>query len=296
MPWLAVTLIAGADSVDPLADALLERGAVSVDFADALAGTPGEHAIYAEPGENPADAWKLARVCALLTADADVAAVVRTALAATGLDPETQYAVECVEEQDWVQRTQSQFSPMHVSRRIWVVPTWCTPPDPGAINLVIDPGLAFGTGSHATTALCIAWLDVHLKGGETVIDYGCGSGILAIAALKLGALSAVGVDIDPQALLAAHRNAMQNQVTARFLSAEGAILEPADIVIANILANPLKVLAPLLARATRPGGRVALSGVLAHQAEETATIYREWYDMRIDADADGWVLLEGVRR
>jgi ribosomal protein L11 methyltransferase len=176
-----------------------------------------------------------------------------------------------------------------------VVPTWHTPPDPAAINLIIDPGLAFGTGTHSTTRLCLQWLDDHVRGGESVLDYGCGSGILAIAAVKLGAGHATGVDIDAAALLAARTNAMQNQVVMQFESAAQAASTVHDIVLANILANPLIMLAPLLARATRGGGHVVLSGILEQQAAEVSDTYSEWFAMSTAQHDEGWVLLSGVR-
>ncbi len=166
---------------------------------------------------------------------------------------------------------------------------------PAALNLVIDPGLAFGTGTHPTTRLCLAWLDANLRGGKAVLDYGCGSGILAIAALKLGAARATGVDIDVAALLAARHNAMQNRGVAQFEMPGCAPLEVADIVLANILANPLKLLAPLLVHATRGAGRIVLSGILEHQADEVRDTYREGFDMNMTQHGEGWVLLSGVR-
>lgn len=171
-----------------------------------------------------------------------------------------------------------------------------TAPDAAAINLIIDPGLAFGTGTHPTTRLCLEWLDLNLRGGERVLDYGCGSGILAIAALKLGAASATGVDIDPAAVLAAQDNAAQNQVRLQVGGADYSIADRSEIVLANILANPLKLLAPLLARATATGGHVVLSGILEHQAAEVSRCYTEWFDMTHEQREDGWVLLVGRRR
>jgi ribosomal protein L11 methyltransferase len=175
------------------------------------------------------------------------------------------------------------------------VPSWHEPPDPGAINLLLDPGLAFGTGSHPTTRLCLTWLERTIRGGESVLDYGCGSGILAIAALKLGAARAEAVDIDDQALLAARANAIHNQVQVSFHSAAGAIRQPAQIVVANILAHPLIVLAPLLARLTAPHGRLALAGLLAEQADEVRAAYRPWFDFDAPAQEEGWMLLSGTR-
>jgi ribosomal protein L11 methyltransferase len=179
---------------------------------------------------------------------------------------------------------------------LWIVPSWHKAPDAGAINIVLDPGLAFGTGSHPTTKLCLAWLEGVIRGGESVIDYGCGSGILAIAAMKLGAARADGVDIDGQALLAARANALQNRVQAEFHGAADAIRTPAQIVVANILAHPLIVLAPLLARLAVPGGRLALAGVLAEQAEEVKAAYDPWFAFEASGRDEDWVLLAGTRR
>lgn len=296
MAWIAATLTVDARSVELVSDALLEAGAISVDVTDAFAGTPAEHALFAEPGEPAGGAWTAAKLTALFDARVDAATLVGAALREAGLDAAKRVAFAEVADQDWVRETQSQFQPVRVSSRLWVVPTWHAAPDPHAINLVIDPGLAFGTGTHPTTRLCLAWLDAHLRGGESVLDYGCGSGILGIAAVKLGAAHATGVDIDAQALLAARHNAMQNQVGMEFIAAEDGAPDAADIVLANILANPLKLLAPLLTRLTRAGGRLVLSGILAHQAQEVEDAYREAFTVECSAQDDGWVLLTGVKR
>jgi ribosomal protein L11 methyltransferase len=213
-----------------------------------------------------------------------------------GVPVVTAYEVTRLEDEDWVRRTQSQFVPQHVTPRLWVVPTWHEPPEPRAINIVLDPGLAFGTGTHPTTRVCLQWLDEIVRGGESVIDFGCGSGILAIAAVKLGAKDASGVDIDPQAVEAAQRNARQNAVEATFVSAAEGLRGPAQIVVANILAKPLIVLAPLLASLTKAGGRLALSGILVEQADEVRHAYAAWYDFEPPRDEAGWVLLSGIRR
>jgi ribosomal protein L11 methyltransferase len=252
--------------------------------------------LFAEPGEPGPVPWELSKVSALFDDHDDVAANVAVALRAAGIDPAHSFEVERVADQDWVRATQSQFQPVRVSPRLWVVPTWGTPPDLKAINLIIDPGLAFGTGTHPTTRLCLAWLEASLRGGEAVLDYGCGSGILAIAAIKLGAARAAGVDIDATALLAARHNAMQNRVEVQFEGADQAASAVYDIVLANILANPLKLLAPLLARATRAGGWVVLSGILEHQADAVRDAYREWFDMNMTQHEEGWMLLSGSKR
>ncbi len=296
MAWISVTLTVDAGNVDALSDALLAAGAVVVDVADADAGSPLEHALFDEPGEHRATGWERSNVKALFADDAGITANVATALRAAGLDPVGSLDVERVADQDWVRAAHNQFQPARISPRLWVIPTWHAPPEPAAINLIIDPGLAFGTGAHATTRMCLAWLDANVRGGERVLDYGCGSGILAIAAMKLGAAEATGVDIDSAALLAAGHNAMQNQVTVQFAGADHALPAAADIVLANILANPLKLLAPLLAGATRPGGQIVLAGVLDRQAEEVRATYRMWFEMSTAQQEDDWVLLVGSRR
>ena len=298
MPWQAVTLIVDARCVETLSDLLLESGALSVDVSDAAAGTPTERPLFAEPGSAPAINWAVNRVVALF--NENVADVVPAVLRAAMLPMTTPYGIDRINDQDWVRLTQAQFTPQKISSRLWVVPTWHEVVDPAAINIRLDPGLAFGTGTHPTTRLCLRWLDAHLQGGESVIDYGCGSGILAIAAMKLGASRAAGVDIDEQALLAARRNALQNQADVTFYAAEDDLSEnvisPAHVVVANILANPLTVLAPLLARFTLPGGQVVLSGILAPQAGEVRDAYAPWFEMHTTDPDEEWVVLAGRKK
>jgi len=193
-----------------------------------------------------------------------------------------------------VRLTQSQFEPIPISPRLWIVPTWHTAADPDAINIVLDPGLAFGTGSHPTTRLCLRWLDNNLAGGESVLDYGCGSGILAIAAMKLGAAHAVGVDVDAQAVTASRDNAIANHVeNVRFHLPDEAARDSYDLVVANILTNPLRLLAPLLADATRQGGQIVLSGILESQAQDVMNIYQQWFELNAPIFEDGWSCLSG---
>ena len=300
MPWQAVTLIVDARCVETLSDLLLESGALSVDVSDAAAGTPTERPLFAEPGSAPAINWAVNRVVALFNENVAIADVVPAVLRAAMLPMTTPYGIDRINDQDWVRLTQAQFTPQKISSRLWVVPTWHEVVDPAAINIRLDPGLAFGTGTHPTTRLCLRWLDAHLKQGESVIDYGCGSGILAIAAMKLGASRAAGVDIDEQALLAARRNALQNQADVTFYAAEDDLSEnvisPAHVVVANILANPLTVLAPLLARFTLPGGQVVLSGILAPQAGEVRDAYAPWFEMHTTDPDEEWVVLAGRKK
>jgi ribosomal protein L11 methyltransferase len=296
MAWRSLIVEIEAGSAEALSEALLSRGALATSVEDADAGTPDERPVFDEPGATGQHAWRRARLTALLPEASRPDALLAGAAADAGLARTPTFMVEAVAERDWVRHTQSQFQPIHISERLWIVPTWHTPPDPAAISIALDPGLAFGTGSHPTTRLCLQWLERHVFPGARVLDYGCGSGILAIAALKLGAGEAVGVDTDHHALVAAHENGARNGVTARWLDATAPLDFAADLVVANILARPLIVLAPLLAAHCRAGGRIVLAGVLDAQADEVAAAYAPWFDMARNGVAEGWVALEGQRR
>jgi ribosomal protein L11 methyltransferase len=293
--WLTLSIHADASYAEALSEALLEHGALSVDMLDADADTPDEQAIFGEPGEPTSAVWQHNLVNALFESNASVADILRTCCISLGITPIPAHKIETLEESDWVRLTQAQFDPIRISQRLWIVPTWHTPTDPAAINIALDPGLAFGTGSHPTTRLCLRWLDSHLRAGESVLDYGCGSGILAIAAMKLGANSALGVDVDAQAVQASHDNAAANQVRADFYLPEKVSLSQYDVVVANILTNPLRALAPLLAGATKSGGRIVLSGVLDEQADDVTRIYAQWFAMAPAVVEDGWACLSGVK-
>lgn len=297
--WVSAALETDAAHADALSDALLAVGAISVSVEDALAGTDRETAQFGEPdgvtSEPIVPLWSESRVVALFDPSDDLIGRIATATVAAGIIEAPEIELKDVAEQDWVRLTQSQFDPIRVSRRLWIVPSWHAPPDANAINLVLDPGLAFGTGSHPTTFLCLRWLTETLRGGESVLDYGCGSGILGIAAAKLGAASVLGVDIDVNALRAARENAANNGVTLGLRDSHKNLEERFDIVVANILTNPLCMLAPLLAGCVAPGGRIALSGVLAAQAERVVARYAPWIALRIGDQLDGWVRLEGQR-
>lgn len=287
---------AEAGYAEALSEALLAHGALSVDMLDADADTPDEQAIFGEPGEPTSAVWQHNLVNALFESDMPVADILQACCTGLGITPLPAYNIETLEESDWVRLTQAQFDPIRISERLWIVPTWHTPTDPAAINIALDPGLAFGTGSHPTTCLCLRWLDGNLRGGESVLDYGCGSGILAIAAMKLGAGSAVGVDVDAQAVQASHDNASANQVAADFYLPDVAALAQYDVVVANILTNPLRALAPLLAGAAKSGGRIVLSGILAEQADDVMRIYGQWFEMSPPIIEDGWACLSGVKK
>lgn len=290
--WLSLKLAASQDQAERLADALMEARALSAAIEDRDAGTDAEAPQFGEPGLEDPHAWRRNWVVALLEADTDVAAL----LARLGLPADHERQIETVEEQDWVRLTQSQFDPIRISDHLWIVPSWHEPPDPDAVCIELDPGLAFGTGSHPTTRLCLAWLEANVKGGKSVLDYGCGSGILAIAAARLGAAPVVGVDLDLQAVTASRDNAARNGVMAAFHLPDDLPPGAFDILVANILTNPLRALMPLLSTRVRNGGRIALSGILAEQAEEVLAIYGRDFDMSLWREEDGWVCLEGVKR
>ena len=296
MSWQQIRIDVPSGVAEALTDALMEQGALSAAIEDAFAGTEQEQPIFGEPGEPVDQLWTHSRLVVLFAADADVAAPIAAAAASCGIPAPTAWEVEHLQEQDWVRATQAQFDPIRISDRLWITPSWHEAPSPEAVNLVLDPGLAFGTGSHPTTRLCLEWLDRELHGGETVLDYGCGSGILAIAALKLGAAQAWGVDIDPQAIQASGNNAAQNAVTASFCLPDALPAIQTDVVIANILANPLRMLGDLLASHTVKGGRIVLSGILQEQADEMNALYSQWFEMTEPVFSEGWSCLSGVRR
>ncbi len=297
MTWLTLIVDTDAEHAESLSDALLEKGALSVDLLDADADTPDEEAIFGEPGEPSPGLWRHNRVTALFDVNTDVAEILQDAASDIGLFSLPSHRIESLPDSDWVRLTQSQFEPIRISNKLWIVPSWHDPSDTAAINIVLDPGLAFGTGSHPTTRLCLRWLDEHMQKGASVLDYGCGSGILAIAALKLGASSAVGVDMDAQAVTASLENARANQVeNASFYLPDSAPKGSYDLVIANILTNPLRMLAPLLADATKPGGRIVLSGILEAQAQDIMRIYQQWFDFDEPVFEEGWSCLCGRKR
>jgi ribosomal protein L11 methyltransferase len=295
MGWQSVSFLTDASHAEPICDALLEAGALSASIEDADAGTPDEQPLFGEPGSVPSSGWTHSRIVALLEPDADIDALLSEAVAAIGLNEIPAYGVEAVEEQNWVQLTQSQFDPIRVSERLWIVPSWHETPDPAAVNLILDPGMAFGTGSHPTTRLCLEWLERNVSEGCSVLDYGCGSGILAIAAARLGAARVAGVDIDPQAVEAARSNAERNGVAALFADSAQPVAGEYDVVVANILSNPLRVLAPAICAHVRSGGRLALSGILREQAEEIMAIYAQWLPMQVADMREDWVCLAGVK-
>lgn len=294
MDFLALEFDVVAADAEALTDALLVAGALSVDTSDASAETPDETPLYGEPGGAEVFTWPITRLAALFGPNTDLDSVLAMTARVVGkaVPP---YRTSAVADQDWVRFTQSQFHPIRIADGFWVVPSWCPIPEPHGINLRLDPGLAFGTGSHPTTRLCLEWLRAHIAGGESLLDYGCGSGILAIAAAKLGAARVVGTDVDPLALAASADNAKRNDVAAAFVLPGALPTGTFDIVIANILANPLLDLAPVLRARVRIDGRIALAGVLQTQADAVAAAYTGWFTIVTWRCADGWALLSGER-
>ncbi|HCV78006.1 50S ribosomal protein L11 methyltransferase [Pseudomonas oryzihabitans] len=290
MSWLQVRLALTPAQAETYEDLMLELGAVSVTFMDA------EDQPIFEPDLGTTPLWSQTHLLALFEGDTDAAALEqRVQLLANGLV----YEVERLEDQEWERSWMDNFQPMRFGQRLWIVPSWHEAPEPEAVNLLLDPGLAFGTGTHPTTSLCLQWLDGEPVQGLQVLDFGCGSGILAIAALLLGAERAVGTDIDVQALEASRENANRNGIDpARFPLYLPADLptEQADVVVANILAGPLVGLAEQITRLTRIGGRLALSGILAEQAEDVRAAYAGCFDLEPTATLDGWVRISGTRR
>ena len=300
MSWTEIVIEVPRGQAEALSDALMEAGALSVSMEDADEGTEAEQPLFGEPGmEPPEAAWEHSRVIALTDANADHAAIVAEAAAVCGMnaDKALAYMLRPVAEQDWVRVTQSQFEPIHIGKNIWVVPSWHDVPDPNAVVLELDPGLAFGTGSHPTTRLCMEWLEAHPLQGASVLDYGCGSGILAMVAKKLGAGLAYGVDIDPQAIGSARYNSERNGCDiAYFLPEDFSAAAPSttfDVVVANILSSPLKLMAPMLSSRVALGGRLVLSGILERQADEVVAAYAPFIKMSVWAAHEGWVALSG---
>lgn len=295
MHWQSLTFRLSRDYADAIGDALLEHGAISVNVDDALEGTSEEKPIFGEPGADTG-LWTNCRFTALFAAEADVPTLFQ-AIANDLVIATPMFEIDLLDDEDWVQRNREQFQPIRISDRVWIVPTWHRAPNPNAVNISLDPGAAFGTGSHPTTRLCLLWLEANLRSVDrpTVLDYGTGSGILAIAAMKLGAAAACGVDIDPAAVEVARYNAKLNEVKVHFADGESALNVVADILVANILANPLRVLAPLLAAHTKPAGALVLAGILDEQAEEIIGIYREWFDLSIWKSEEGWSCIAGQR-
>jgi ribosomal protein L11 methyltransferase len=297
--WLLLKIQATEQNADLISDALMDIGALSASIEDANVDTPAEQAIFGEPSSQdiqfpPPGIWQQNIVTAMFDENTDIDQIIN-ALKLTTKTLQFQFSTETIAEQDWVRATQAQFDPIKITDILWIVPTWHTAPNKDAINIVLDPGLAFGTGSHPTTSLCLEWLTQQQNMGS-VLDYGCGSGILAIAAKKLGASRVNGVDIDSQAIVSSNYNAEQNHVEIDFYDANTFTHQTFDIVVANILSSALMVLAPALSKYCKTGGKIALSGILLEQKVALLARYSEWFLMDAPKQKDAWILLTGTKR
>ncbi|KFF66897.1 ribosomal protein L11 methyltransferase [Pectobacterium brasiliense] len=293
MPWIQLKINTSGNVAEQLGDAMIESGAVSVTFQD----THDTPVFEPLPGETRL--WGDTDAIALYDAETDMNAVIAMLEQEPLLGVGFKHKIEQLEDKDWEREWMDNFHPMQFGKRLWICPSWRDIPDPTAVNVMLDPGLAFGTGTHPTTALCLQWLDGLDLEGKTIIDFGCGSGILAIAALKLGAARAIGIDIDPQAIQASRDNAQRNGVSERlelYLPKDQPADLSADVVVANILAGPLRELAPLISDLPKAGGHLGLSGVLATQAEGVAETYADKFTLDPVAEREEWCRITGQRR
>ncbi len=293
MPWLQLKFSTTQDHVDPISDWMMELGALSLTYQDA----EDNPILEPLPGETPL--WEDLIVSALFDAECDTQSMLHQVQQSEYSNQIQNPVFEQLEDKDWERAWMDNFHPMQFGKSLWIVPSWHEPPAPEAVNILLDPGLAFGTGTHPTTALCLEWLDSAEVVDKQVLDYGCGSGILAIAAAKLNASQITAIDIDPQALVATRDNMQRNHI------AESAIItgmpdiaegEQYDLVMANILAGPLRELSPSIAEKVRSGGTLVLSGLLAQQAEEISQCYEKWFNMKPAVAKEDWIRLEGVKR
>ncbi|WP_439287385.1 50S ribosomal protein L11 methyltransferase [Lonepinella sp. BR2357] len=290
MAWVQLRLNSTCEKAEKISDFLEEIGSVSVTFMDSQ-DTP----IF-EPLPGETRLWGNTDVMALFDAETEMALILTALRNSQLLAPDFAYKIEQIEDKDWEREWMDNFHPMQFGKRLWICPSWRDVPDENAVNVMLDPGLAFGTGTHPTTALCLEWLDSLDLNGKTVIDFGCGSGILAIAALKLGAKSAIGIDIDPQAILASRNNAENNGVADRlqlFLSDDKPADLKADVVVANILAGPLKELYPVISQLVKPHGDLGLSGILATQAASVCETYQQKFILEPVAEQEEWCRITG---
>lgn len=293
MPWRQLRVVVDAERAEPLAEVLSAAGALAVSLEDA-----GNQPLF-EPAPDTTPLWSETAVTALLAAETDVAQLYRAVSAVFGADTRAWvWSEHALADQDWARAWLTQFKPLHFGNDLWVCPSWETPPAAHATTVILDPGCAFGTGHHATTALCLEWLSEQSVANARVIDYGCGSGILAIAALKRGAVHATGIDIDAEALAISRANAQANAVSARYVATSPGdfrVTQTADIAFANILAGPLITLAPLLTQLVAPGGALVLSGMLVPQVSEVSAAYAPSFTLGVRT-RDEWALVVARRR
>jgi len=294
MSWIQVKLSISPDVAETYEDILLAVGALSVTFQDA------EDQPIFEPDLGTTPLWQNTVLSGLFSAEQQPAEILAAIdQLCEGKAEDLNLKAEILEDKDWEREWMSSYQPMQFGERLWVCPSWCEAPDPQAVNLLLDPGLAFGTGTHPTTALCLNWLDKQALEGASVTDYGCGSGILGVAALLLGAEHVTAVDIDPQALQATEDNLQRNQLEKQRLDCylpEHAPELATDVVVANILAGPLVELSPELAKRCKPGGKLVLSGLLSQQRDEIFNAYQQWFELDEVAEREGWIRISGIRK
>ena len=293
MNWIQWRLNINSEVTEPLEALLLNSGAVSITYQDGA-----DRPVY-EPGPGEVLMWDDLLLVALFEADVDTRAVETQLSALPVWEGVSKSHWEVLEDKDWVRAWMDDYKPMKFGDNLWICPTWCEPPEPGATNLMLDPGLAFGSGTHPTTTLCLTYLSDHIKGGETVTDFGCGSGILALAAAKLGAKQVIGVDHDPQAIIASKENADRNDIAEGHISVytnDNFNPNPTDGVIANILARTLNELVDEIVNLVKPGGWIALSGILESQVKSVQEKYSPWIIFDEPVVLDEWVLLSGIKK
>ena len=293
MSWVNLLILSTNAHADNFSDFVLENGAISASIQDQNLNKNNEEIIFGEPHNGPQQFWEHTQINALFRNLNEA----KKALKKLEKEFSIKLSVEFkeVQDEDWVKKTQDQFHPISINNKLWIIPTWHDVVDKNAINLILDPGLAFGTGSHPTTYLCIEWLINNIQKKSAVLDYGCGSGILSICAKKLGADEVLGVDIDPQAISASIYNSQKNKVLIEFSNTKKTTKFKADIIVANILSSALKVLAPVLASYCKKNGKIALSGILRNQEKEITDIYSKWFSMKKSSYKDEWVCLSGIK-
>ena len=294
MAWINLTFFAEEKDIDLLSEALETRGALSIFIQDKNLNNSDEELIFGEPHSGPNKFWATNQIQALFYDSVDIKEI-QDELVSNFQDIDFKFTASSVSETDWVKLSQSQFKPICIKDRINIVPSWHKINNPKLINIILDPGLAFGTGAHPTTHLCTEWLIDNVSKEKKVLDYGCGSGILAIAAYKLGAKMVKGVDIDPQAIIASKENGNVNECNIDWLNTNEDFKFQADLLVANILSSALSVLAPLLASYCSPKGKIALSGILESQENQIKKIYAPWFTFEQTLKDNGWVCLSGVK-
>ena len=294
MAWINLTFFAEENDIDLLSEELESSGTLSISIQDKNLNTSDEELIFGEPHSGPNKFWATSQIQALFSDSVDIKRI-QHELISNFKDINFVFNTTFVSETDWVKLSQSQFKPICIKNRINIVPSWHEIDNLNQINIILDPGLAFGTGAHPTTQLCAEWLIDNVSKDKQVLDYGCGSGILAIAADKLGAKKVLGVDIDPQAIISSNENGSLNKCNIEWLNTDKDFKFQADLVVANILSSALSVLAPLLASYCRPKGKIALSGILESQESQIKKIYSPWFKFEKTLKNGGWICLSGVK-